>query len=564
MNLHNAEVKTSNASVDPVTLSVLWNGLVGVSEEMGSTLRRTAFSEAVRDGDDFSTALFDRFGRLLSQGNFTPGHLGSMPYIMKSVMEFFPAETLSPGDAILGNDSEIGSGHYPDFFMVSPIFRDGMIVAYTVNIAHQCDVGGAVPGSQAIQGITEAFQEGLRIMPIKIVEKGEFNQALMRLILGNVRLPEKVGGDIRAQWNANYVGGERVKKLIDAFGLETFDAGTDAILDRSEQHMRELISELPDGVYSFEDVIDDYGPGTPSIPVCVDITIKGDRLIVDFSRSGDQVPAGMNCYINYTRAYAIFAIKVFSDALLPQNEGVTRPIEIVSRRGSFFNPNFPAPSAGRACNQVRIFDVINGALSPILPKKAMGAFSHWANINIGGVDDETGRPFVFYDVLFGGYGGRVDKDGVDSLSPILNCPNIPVEIQEAANPILVRRCELIQDSGGAGRYRGGSGLRKDFELRCSEATLCPITDRHSSTPYGIFGGKPGKIASTRLIEDGKEITVGSKEIVKFKKGQVISFRLAGAGGYGDPKDRDRKAIEKDLADGHISEAYAAKMYGYTR
>ncbi len=554
--------KSNRPGVDPITMSVLWNGLIGVSEEMGSTLRRTAFSEAVRDGDDFSTALFDRFGRLLSQGNFTPGHLGSMPFIMKTVMEYFPAETLKDGDAILGNDSEIGSGHYPDFFMVTPVFREGGIVAYTINIAHQCDVGGAVPGSQVIPGITEAFQEGLRILPIKIVAEGKFDQPLLRMILGNVRMPEKVGGDIRAQWNANFVGGERVNRLIDSLGLDEFDACVEAILNASEKRMRELISNIPDGTYSYDDVMDEAGPGTGAIPVCVDITVAGDTIAVDFSRSGDQVAAGMNSYINYTRAYAMFAIKVFADALLPQNDGVIRPISIHSRKGSFFNPKFPAPSSGRAVNQVRIFEVINGALAQVLPQKAMGAFSHWTNVNIGGIDDRTGRPFVFYDVLFGGYGGRADKDGVEALAPIINCPNIPIEIQEAANPLLVRRCELIQDSSGAGKYRGGSGLRKDIELRTEAATLCPISDRHETAPYGIFGGLAGTKAETILNPDTQPVRIGSKEVRRLRKGDVVSFRLAGAGGYGDPKERPRAAIEADLREGHISLEAARRIYNY--
>lgn len=553
----------ANRSVDPITLSVLWNGLVGVSEEMGSTLRRTAFSEAVRDGDDFSTALFDNRGRLLSQGNFTPGHLGSMPFIVKTVMEYFPADTLQEGDAILGNDSEIGSGHYPDFFMVYPVFQDGEIVAYTVNIAHQSDVGGAVPGSQAIQGITEAYQEGLRILPVKLVSRGEFDPNIMRIILGNVRLPDKVGGDIRAQWNANYVGGTRVNKLIDTFGRAVFDAGSEAILELSERRMRELVAAIPDGTYSFDDAMDDAGPGTPPIPFCVDVIIEGDRVVVDFSRSGDQIAAGMNSYINYTRAYAIFAIKVFADALLPQNDGVIRVIEVRSRKGSFFNPTYPAPSGGRAANQVRIFDAINGALAPVLPRKGMGAFSHWANVNIGGVDDRTGRRFVFYDVLFGGYGGRSDKDGVEALSPILNCPNIPIEIQEAANPLLVRRCEFIQDSGGAGKYRGGSGLRKDIELRTGEATLAPFTDRHLTAPWGVFGGMAGRKAEIVKNPDTTPEPIGAKEILKLKRGDVVSFRLAGAGGYGAPMERDRDRVLADLRDGHISERTAREIYGVT-
>lgn len=552
------------ANVDPVTLSVLWNGVIGVAEEMGSTLRRTAFSEAVRDGDDFSTAVFDRKGRLLAQGNFTPGHLGSMPYIMQHVMRYFPEGALEPGDSIFGNDSAIGSGHYPDCFMVTPVFAGKSIAGYTVNIAHHCDVGGAVPGSQAIQGIAEAFQEGIRVLPVKLVRRGEFDADILRMIIGNVRMPEKVSGDIRAQRNANYVGAQRMLKLINDFGRNVFELGMEHILTISEKRMRELIRQIPNGVYSFDDFMDDCGPNTDAIRVAVDITVDDDELTIDFSRSSDQVAAGMNCYLNYTRAYAMFAVKVYADALLPQNDGVIRPVHIVSRPGSFFNATYPAPSGGRAVNQVRVFDAINGALAKVLPAKAMGAFSHWTNVNIGGIDDRTGRNFVFYDVIFAGYGGRSNKDGVEAMAPIMNCPNIPVEIHESQNPILVRRLELIPDSSGAGKYRGGSGVRKDIELRTSKAKLIPLGDRHSHDPYGIFGARAGRRAETVLNPGAKEEKIGSKEIRPMKKGDVISFRLAGAGGYGDPAERDPRLIEEDILEGYISEKFAAEAYGYRR
>jgi N-methylhydantoinase B len=550
--------------VDPVMLSVLWNGLVGIAEEMGSTLRRTAFSEAVRDGDDFSTAVFDSKGRLLAQGNFTPGHLGSMPYIMQHVMKYFPEATLEPGDTIFGNDSAIGSGHYPDCFMVTPVFEGGSIAGYTVNIAHHTDVGGAVPGSQAIHGITEAFQEGIRILPVKLVRKGEFDSDLLRMIVANVRMVDKVSGDIRAQRNANYVGAQRFLKLINDVGRELFEAGTEQILSVSETRMRDLIREIPDGVYSFDDHMDDCGPNTDPIRVAVDITIKGDEVTLDFSRSSDQVAAGMNCYLNYTRAYAMFAIKVFADALLPQNDGVIRPVHIVSRPGCFFNATYPAPSGGRAVNQVRIFDAINGALAKVLPQKAMGALSHWTNVNIGGVDDRTGRNFVFYDVIFAGYGGRSNKDGIEAMAPIMNCPNIPVEVHESQNPILVRRLELVPDSGGAGKYRGGCGVRKDIELRTGHAKLVVLGDRHRFEPYGVFGGSPGMRAQTVLNPGNAEEQLSSKEIRTIKRGDVISFRLAGAGGYGSPAGRDARQIEEDLLEGYITESHASKVYGYER
>lgn len=552
-------MKSSN--VDPITLTVVWNGLLSIAEEMGSTLRRTAFSEAVREGDDFSTGLFDREARLIAQGNFTPGHLGSMPYVIRTVLEYFPRETLQPGDAVFLNDSFLGSGHFPDCFMASPVFVDQQLVGFVVNTAHHVDVGGAAPGSQRVHGVSEAFQEGLRILPIKLVRGGEFDPDLLRVILANVRVPEKVEGDLHAQHNANRTGAIRLAAMFREHGADLMEATFDRILSVSEERMRELIGDIPDGKYSFDDQLDDYGPGTEPVVVAVDVTVDGDSIEVDFSRSSDQVPAAINSYINYTRAYTMFAVKVFCDALLPQNEGGMRPITPKAREGCFFNPRFPAASGGRAAVQIRIFDAINGALAQALPHRAMGAFSHWSNPNIGGVDDETGKPFVMYDLAFGGYGGRANKDGAEALAPVMNCRNIPVEVHETNNPVRIHRLELMQDTGGAGKYRGGCGLRKDVELRCAEATMTLLGDRHANAPYGLFGGGPGAKAQTILNPDGECVALGSKDVRRLKRGDVVSFRLSGAGGYGDPKDRDPDAVRRDVTDGYVSMEAARRAYG---
>ena len=585
-------------NVDPITLTVVWNGLLSIAEEMGSTLRRTAFSEAVREGDDFSTGLFDAEARLVAQGNFTPGHLGSMPYVVRTVLEYFPRETLRPGDAVFLNDSFLGSGHFPDCFLVTPVFlgdgdgdgfgdRDGddgsdgngngngkdrgndngsgsgkgRLAGFVVNTAHHVDVGGAAPGSQRVHGVSEAFQEGLRILPIRLVRGGEFDPDLLRMILANVRLPEKVEGDLRAQRNANRTGAARLAAMFRAQGAQRMKAIFDAILTASEARMRELIADIPDGVYRFDDRLDDYGPDTAPIDVCVDVTVAGDSLTVDFSRSSDQVPAALNSYVNYTRAYTVFAVKVFCDARLPHNEGGIRPIGIEARAGSFFNPTFPAASGGRAAVQIRIFDAINGALAQALPRRAMGAFSHWSNPNIGGVDDATGKRFVMYDLCFGGYGARADSDGPEALAPVMNCRNIPVEVHETNNPVRIRRLALIPDSGGAGRFRGGCGLRKDVELLASEATVTLLGDRHRHAPYGLFGARAGARAETLLERDGETRALGSKEVLDLRRGDVLSFRLAGAGGYGDPRERAHEAVLRDVADGFVSREAARTVYG---
>jgi N-methylhydantoinase B len=549
------------ANIDPITLTVIWNGLLAIAEEMGSTLRRTAFSEAVREGEDFSTGVFDIQARLVAQGNFTPGHLGSMPYVVRTVLEYFPIADLHPGDAILLNDSFLGSGHFPDCFLVSPAFLNNEVIGFVCTTAHHIDVGGAAPGSQKVHGVTEAYQEGLRILPIRLIRAGEFDADILRIILGNVRAPEKVRGDLRAQANANRAGVVRLEELHSQYGRDVTESAFDEILERSEKRMRELIGDMPDGVYSFDDQMDDYGPGTPPIKVAVDVTINGNVIEVDFSRSSDQVPAALNSYINYTRAYTFFAVKVYCDALLPQNDGGMRPIIAKARPGSFFNPTFPAPSGGRAALQIRIFDAINGALAKAMPNRAMGAFSHWSNPNIGGLDPETGKPFVMYDLMFGGYGGRSDKDGAEALAPVMNCRNIPVEVHETHNPVRIHCLELIQDTGGAGKYRGGLGLRKDIELLAEEAIMTGLGDRHDTQPYGIFGGKAGARAETILNPDTHPQTLGSKDVTSLRRGDIVSFRLAGAGGYGPPAERDLKAIRRDIADGYISFNAAARDYG---
>ena len=557
--MNNISAGTSPA-IDPVTLSVLWNRFLSIVEEMGSTLRATAFSEAVREGDDFSTAIFDRHARLIAQGNFTPGHTGSMPYLVNSMLKQFPPETLRPGDALLSNDSFLGSGHFPDIFLVTPAFADGAIIGYMVNIAHHVDVGGAAPGSQEV-GVSSAVQEGLRILPVRIIREGEFEQDLLRIILGNVRLPDQVFGDLKAQRNANFVGTRRFLEVYNDYSGNLIDSAIEEIFARSEARMRERIRNLPDGQYSAEDTIDDYGPNTPPVRVHVEIRIEGDQLTIDFSGSSDQVPAAINSYINYTRAYSAFAAKVLADALLPQNHGAARPITVTARAGSFFNPLYPAPSGGRAAVQIRIFEVVNRALAQVLPERVMGAHSHWSNPNVSGIDDRTGRQFVQYDLIFGGLGALSWKDGAEAMSPVMNCSNIPLEVLEAKSPMLFHRFEFIPNSAGAGRYRGGCGLRKDVEIRNDAALVTLLSDRHRSQPYGLFGGAPGQLGETVLMRDGEEIGLSSKESRRLVRGDVISYRLSGAGGYGDPAQRDPKKIEEDLEDGFVTAAGVRRDYG---
>ena len=553
---------TQATTVDPITLTVIWNTMLSIAEELGTTLRHTAFSEGVREGDDFSTALFDRDALMVAQGNFSPGHLGAMPTCVKHALRYFPAKSLKPGDSILLNDSFLGSGHFPDTFQIMPVFVAGALVGFVACSAHQVDMGGAAPGSQKVHGVTESFQEGLRILPVRLVREGVIDEDILRIVLGNVRMPDKVRGDLLAQHTANLTASGRLEAMFRDYGAETVAAAYEAILDRSEAAMRDALAKVPAGTYSFEDCLDDYGPGTEPVRMAVDITFDGKGAVeLDFSRSSDAVPAAINAYINYTRAYAIFAIKVFCGALQPQTEGAMRPITITAREGSFFNPRFPAPSGGRAILQIRIFDTINGALAKAMPARAMGAFSHWSNPNIGGIDDRTGKPFVMYDLSFGGYGGRHGEDGPEAMAPVMNCTNIPVEVHETHNPVRVRRMALLPDTGGAGQWRGGCGLQKDIEMLNSAAVLSHLGDRHRVQPYGLFGGKPGALAESTLYRGNQKTALHSKGGADLRKGDVLSFKLSGAGGYGPPERRDPKAIASDIADGYVSAEAARRDYG---
>ena len=554
-------MKSTGKEIDPITLSVLWSGLVSIGDDMGSALRRTAFSEAVREGDDFSAALFDRHGRMIAQGNLSVGHLGAMPYCVRHVLDHYPAESMRPGDCIVLNDSFLGSGHYPDIYMTTPVFVEEQLVGFAVNSAHHVDMGGAVPGSQIVTGVTEAFQEGLRILPIRLIRGGEIQEEIMRLILGNVRMPEVVKGDLMAQRNTNAVGAQRLAAMVRQYGLAVVDEAIEKILDRSEARMRELIGAIPDGVYENEDFMDDSGVGAEPIRFHATVTVKGGEIEVDFAGSSDQVAAGINSYINYTRAYAVFAIKVFTDPHLPHNDGVIRVVDVVAPEGSFFNPTFPAPSSGRAVLQVRIFESICGALAQVLPQRAMAGFSHWSNPIIGGTDDRSGEPFVFYDVILGGYGGRADKDGQEGLCPVFNASNIPVEVQEAHSPVRVRRLEFIPDSGGAGKHRGGCGVRKDLEVYTDQAVVSLLGDRHRFQPKGLLGGAPGALARTVLNPDGEAQELHSKEVKRLKRGDVLSIQLCGGGGFGNPAEREQSAIAEDVAEGYVSPEAASRDYG---
>lgn len=549
-------------TLDPITFSVLWGGLLSAASEMGVTLSRTAYSAAVREGLDYSTALFDADGNMVAQGDYSPGHLGSMAFTVRRVLEDYPKETMEPGDAILLNDSRIGSGHQPDFFMISPIFHEEALIGFAVNCAHHVDVGGAGAGSQVIEGIIDSYQEGIHFLPTRCYRAGEPVADIFRIIGANVRQPDLVIGDLRAQVNANNTGARRLQALAEQYGCDTLGAAMNEVIVRSEASMREAISTIPEGVYSYQDCMDDVGPGTEPVVAKVTVTVRDGEIEVDWEGSGPQREAGLNSYIHYTYAYTIAAIKSVTLPRAPQNDGVIRTIAIKAPEGSFFNPRPPAASGGRATISHRIYEVVLRALAGAVPERVMAANSHFYNPNLGGVDPRSGRPFVCYELIIGGIGGRTDKDGEEALASPWNAGNIPVEIQESLAPLVVERFGTIADSAGAGKNRGGCGIRRDIRVLADDVNFYNLGDRAVYQPFGLIGGKPGRLAETLLNPGTKdEKALHSKGSYRLSEGDLISWRTAGAGGYGDPYEREPWRVLRDVREGFVTIEAAERDYG---
>jgi len=548
-------------ALDPITLGVVWGALQSVAVEIGTTVQRTAYSEQAREGQDFSVAVFDRAGRMVAQGPYSPGHMGAMSFAVKHALAAHPAETLRPGDAVLLNDPLLGSGHLPDFFITQPVFAGGALVGFVVNIVHHTDVGGQRPGSQGVVGIFDYHQEGLRIPPTKVWREYREDEAVIGIIAANTRTPEKVLGDLRAQRSALRVGELRLMELVERYGRAVVFAAMDEILDRTEASVRAAIRRIPDGRYAFEDFLDDWGPGTDPLRVFVTVTVAGDTVTVDYEGSSPQTPSGLNSYINYTRSYSYAAVKCLTDPFGPMSEGALRPVVVRAPEGSFLNPRPPAGGGPRALICYRIFEAVLGALAPALPERVAAAASHMANPTFGGWDRARGRRFVAYELVLSGTGARAGKDGCEGMAWAFNASNIPVEAQEARHPIVVERFELMRDSGGAGRFRGGCGIRRDLRFLADDGKLTNLSDRQRVPPWGLFGGHPGALGRTVLNPGPDQVTVHGKESRDFAYDDVVSFQQSGAGGYGNPFERDPARVLEDVLDDYVSMESARNDYG---
>jgi N-methylhydantoinase B len=549
------------APVDPITLGVVWGALQSIAVEIGTTVHKTAYSEQAREGQDFSVAVFDRHGRMVAQGPYSPGHMGAMSFAVKNALAAHPVERLRPGDAVLLNDPLLGSGHLPDFFITQPVFDGTHLIGFVVNIVHHTDVGGQRPGSQGVEGIFDYFQEGLRIPPTKVWREYATDDGILGIIAANTRTPDRVLGDLRAQRSALRVGELRLQALAARYGRDTLFAAMDEVLDRTEASIRAAIARIPDGVYTFEDWMDDWGPGTEPLRVAVAVTVDGDAMTIDYDGSSPQTASGLNSYINYTRSYSYAAVKCLADPFGPMNEGALRPVAVTAPEGSFLNPRPPAGGGPRAVICYRTFEAVLGALAQAVPERVSAAASHMANPTFGGVDPRSGRRFVAYELVLSGTGARATKDGCEAMAWSFNAANIPVEAQEARHPLVVERFELIRDSGGAGAFRGGLGVRRDMRFLAADGKLTNLSDRQRFAPWGLFGGRSGRLGRTVINPGRGEQVVHSKASRAFAYGDVVSFQQSGAGGYGDPLDREPARVLDDVLDDYVSVQAAREEYG---
>ena len=555
---------SDDPDVDPVTLEVTRNAAAAVCEEMNANLIRTGYSPNIKERRDCSCALFDADAEMIAQAENMPVHLGSMPFSVRAAVDRFPRESLAPGDAILLNDPFYGGAHLPDLTLVTPVYHDGELVAFTANRAHHADVGGSHAGSVSADS-TEIYQEGLRIPPVKLFEAGEPNEAVFEMILSNVRTPDERRGDLRAQEAANETGRRRFAELAERYGTAELTVALEEIKNYSERRMRSEIESLPDGEYSFADVLDDDGAGTVDLPVEVALTIDGDEIRVDFAGTADQTAGPVNAVFAVTASATYYAVRCVTDPEIPPNHGCYRPVTIDAPEGSLVNPDPPAAVVGGNLEtSQRVTDVVLGAFAEVVPERVVaGSQGTMNNVTFGGRDPRSDEPYAFYETQGGGFGGRAGKDGLDGVHVHMsNTMNTPAEVLETAYPLRVARYELREDSGGAGEFRGGLGLRRDITVRDHTATFSLLADRQTHRPYGLFGGGDGESGSAvRIDPDGDAERLPQKSTHTLPPGTTVSIRTPGAGGYGDPALRSTAAIERDLRAGKLSVERAREAYG---
>jgi len=562
MNILTEKSPLDQCALSPFLIELVRNALDTIADELALIIMRTAYSSIVRDAMDYSTAVCDAAGATLAQGLTTPLHLGSFYDAMTNLIASY-AGRIYEGDVFIFNDPYLAAGqHLPDVYVVRPVFVDGTLEAWSTTVAHQNDIGGMVPGSNSI-GSTEIYQEGLRLPVLKLVERGVEQTAIWDIISANVRVPDKVLGDIRAQVSACFVGEKELSALFRKYGAPTLRRVFAEIHDYAERLTRAEFSEIPDGDYEFSNHIDGIGADPEPIAFHVKLTIRGDEAIVDFTGTSAQVKGGINSPIPFTKAAAYTALRSVLKSEIPNAQGFTRAITVIAPSGSIANPVSPAACGARGITGFRMIDCLMGALAQAVPERVPADGNGGATLpSIGGI--HNGRAFVFVETMMGTTGGTPAHDGLEGVAHLgANQSNIPIEMIEAEHPLRIERYALVPDSGGPGKYRGGLSMVREFRLLADEAVLTVRSDKRRFPPYGLHGGHAGAPCWNVVNPDGDAQVLPTlfKDVFTLRRGDVFRHTLAGGGGHGSPLERDPALVLRDFVQERVSARHAAEAYG---
>lgn len=546
---------------DPIAFELFKNALFSMTDDMALTIFRTTYSGVLKDNMDYSTGFADADGRLVAQGLTLPGHLGSVPTALASIMRHF-GDDMGPGDVFIMNDPFDGGMHLPDIFIFKPLYHEGERLAFACTCCHHSDVGGRVAGSNASDS-TEIYAEGLRIAPMKLYEAGKLNKTIMTFIERNVRLPVQVQGDLRAQLAACHIAETAFADLVAKYGPAQTRRLMTETLDHAERLTRAALAQLPDGEWSFEDFIDDDGIdyGKP-IRLFVTIRKTGDAMVVDWTGTNPQVKGAINNTFSFTKAASYCAVRSVLPQNIPSNEGVYRAIEVICPAGTIGNGVLPAACAARGLTGFRMTDCMFGALALMLPDKVTAAGDGGnTGVSIGGYDDRR-KPFIYVDFTCGAWGGSPWADGLNGNSHMMaNMASQSIEVTEAEMPLVVTAYEFVTDKAGAGKHRGGVPFRRDYRFLEHEGVLQVRSDRRDHRPYGLYGGSPGHPSENYLNPDAGGALLPSKLTMTIRKGDVFRHVLAGGGGWGDPLERDSEAVLRDVRNEFLSATRARADYG---
>lgn len=553
---------TTNSTVDPFMLEVFKSAYDSIADEMALIIMRTSYSPIVRDSMDYSTAICDHRGRTLAQGLTTPMHLGSFYDAMQCLLERYSGR-INQGDVFIFNDPYDSAGqHLPDIYIISPIFHETEIVAWATTIAHHSDVGGIVAGSNALNA-TEIIQEGIRIPIVKFIEAGKPVQPIWDIVALNVRLPREVMGDLQAQVAACAAAERGIRDLIQRYGETVVKQYYEYLHDYAERVIRSVISDIPDGTYTFENHIDGLGENPVPVELKVSLTVSGSDILVDWNGSSPAVPFGINSSFPFTKAAAYAAIRSVMPPDLPNCHGFNRAIKVSAPVGCIMNPVYPSPCGARGMLGFRMIDCLFGALSKAVPDKVAADSNGGATIpTISGWKD--GEAYVFCETFMGTWGAAPTHDGAEGVPHIgANQSNVPIELIEANYPIRIERYGLTMDTGGAGKYRGGLAIHREYRFLDSKGVLNIRSDKRDHPPYGLFGGEPGSPSMNKLTSDGRSRTlpVLLSNPVPLKKDDIYLHTLAGGGGRGNPFERDPELVLEDVLDEKVSIEAARKTYG---